>query len=54
MRIGYQFLEAKIAYGLGHAGAEQLLSDAVARLYSIDWPDMDGALQEVASLKAMR
>jgi tetratricopeptide (TPR) repeat protein len=52
-RIVYQFLEAKIAYGLDRPGAEQLLSDAVALLYSIEWPDMDGVVQEVASLKAI-
>jgi len=54
MSIGSRLLEAKIAYGLGQPGAEQLLSDAVALLYSIEWPGLDEALQEVASLKAMR
>jgi tetratricopeptide (TPR) repeat protein len=54
MRIGYQFLRAKVSYGLGQPGAEQLLNDAVDLLYRIQWHDMDAALQEVASLKAQR
>lgn len=52
VRIGYQFLEAKIAYGLGQGRAEELLNDAVGLLSRFKLPDMDGALEEVVSLKA--
>jgi tetratricopeptide (TPR) repeat protein len=54
MQIGYFFLEAKVAYGLGQPGAEQRLDDAINLLYRAEWPQMKAALREVEILKAGR
>jgi tetratricopeptide (TPR) repeat protein len=54
MSIGYQFLGAKVSYGLGQPESEQRLHAMIDVFYQIGWADMKTVLQEVAALKDKR